>query len=172
MEKHTADTTDAKLYERDVVLSVASLPEDLAEYFRVRAEVFVEEQGLFTGSDEDEHDAGGVHIIAKAHGCVVGVVRCYRHKGNVWYGGRLAVRKEYRTGVNIGAMLVRKAVEVMIARGNVRRFLAAVQLQNVRFFQRIGWARLGRPFMMRGRKHQIMENKLARGSNDCHRQAS
>ncbi|MDR2745670.1 MAG: GNAT family N-acetyltransferase [Desulfovibrio sp.] len=163
MEKYAADTTGAKLCEKDVTLSVARLPEDLAEYFRVRTEVFVEEQGLFTDSDGDEHDAEGIHIIAKARGCVVGVVRCYRHKGNVWYGGRLAVRKEYRTGVNIGAMLVRKAVEVMIVQGNVRRFLATVQLQNVRFFQRIGWARLGRPFTMRGRKHQIMENRLGKG---------
>ena len=88
------------------------------------------------------------------------MVRCYRHRGGTWYGGRLAVRPEYRTGVNIGALLVRKAVELMRARPDVKRFLATVQFQNVRFFQRLGWLRLGKPFLLQGRKHQLMEKKL------------
>lgn len=151
------DTAEVVLQEADVTLSIAESAEDIAEYFKVRKEVFVEEQEIFADSDADKHDALATHIIAKTHGRVAGVVRCYRHKGGVWYGGRLAVRREYRTGINIGAMLVRKAVETMAARGDVRRFLAIVQIQNARFFQRIGWVGLGRPFMMHGRRHRLME---------------
>lgn len=148
------------LSEADVTICEAVTPEELNEYFLVRKEVFVREQGVFHESDVDACDARAVHLVAKVRGRVAGVVRCYRHKGRVWYGGRLAVRPEFRAGVNIGAMLVRKAVETMAARGDVRRFLATVQVQNARFFQRIGWVRLGRTFVMHGRKHQIMENKL------------
>jgi len=120
----------------------------------------VSEQGLFPITDRDAHDDQAIPIIAEVGGRLAGVVRCYRQHGGAWSGGRLAVRPEYRTGVNIGALLVRKAVELMRARPDVRRFLATVQFQNVRFFQRLGWRRLGKPFLLQGRKHQLMENKL------------
>ncbi|WP_428561410.1 MAG: MSMEG_0568 family radical SAM protein [Solidesulfovibrio sp. DCME] len=143
-----------------VTLRVAASPDEFEEYLRLRHEVFVSEQGLFSDSDRDAHDATAIPIIALVGGKVAGVVRCYRHRGGVWYGGRLAVRAEFRGGVNIGALLVRKAVALMRARPDVRRFLATVQFQNVRFFERIGWVKLGKPFFLQGRKHQVMENKL------------
>ena len=93
-------------------------------------------------------------------------MRCYHHRGGVWFGGRLAVRREFRSGVNIGAMLVRKAVSLMTERGDVRRFLASIQIQNVRFFQRLGWVRMGKTFVMNGLKHQIMEKVLHAGGDN------
>lgn len=143
-----------------VELRVAATPEELEEYRRVRHEVFVAEQGVFEDSDEDAHDRDAVPIIATVDGRVAGAVRCYRQRGRVWYGGRLAVRPEFRNGLNLGALLVRKAVESMAARGDVGRFLATVQIQNVRFFQRLGWRKLGRVFLFHGRRHQTMEMDL------------
>ncbi len=143
-----------------VTLRVAESAEEIEEYLRVRHEVFVSEQGIFPISDRDAHDDGAIPIIALVAGKVAGVVRCYRRRGGVWYGGRLAVRPEFRTGVNIGALLVRKAVDLMRARPDVRRFLATVQWRNVRFFQRLHWTRLGRPFLLQGKKHQLMEKNL------------
>ncbi len=143
-----------------VTVRVAETDAEIEEYLRLRHEVFVSEQGIFPVSDRDVHDDRAIPIIALAAGAVAGVVRCYPRGSGVWYGGRLAVRPEFRSGVNIGGLLVRKAVELMRARPDVRRFLATVQFQNVRFFQRIGWIRLGKPFCLRGKKHQIMEKKL------------
>ena len=143
-----------------VSLRVAETPEEIEEYWRLRHEVFVSEQGIFPVTDRDAHDEQAIPLIAEVAGRLAGVVRCYRHRGGTWYGGRLAVRPEYRTGVNIGALLVRRAVELMRARPDVKRFLATVQFQNVRFFQRLGWLRLGKPFLLQGRKHQLMEKKL------------
>jgi putative N-acetyltransferase (TIGR04045 family) len=143
-----------------VELLVANTPEQLAEYYEVRREVFVLEQGIFQGSDRDAHDNGGIPIIALVDGRVAGVVRCYHSQDGVWYGGRLAVRPEYRVGFNLGPMLVKKAVETMEERKDVQRFLATVQIQNVRFFQRLGWVRLGETSLINGRKHQTMEKKL------------
>jgi putative N-acetyltransferase (TIGR04045 family) len=88
------------------------------------------------------------------------MVRCYHDGAGVWFGGRLAVRPEYRVGFNLGPLLVKKAVEIMEERSDVQRFLATVQIQNVRFFQRLGWVRIGEPFVMQGCKHQTMEKKL------------
>jgi putative N-acetyltransferase (TIGR04045 family) len=144
-------------------LAVAVTPEEIAQYYQIRREVFVVEQGLFADSDLDAHDREAIAIIARIGDRVAGVVRCYHHRGGVWFGGRLAVRREFRNGVNLGALLVRKAAAVMEARDDVRRFLATVQVQNVRFFERLGWVRLGRTFVMYGRKHQTMEKRMHAG---------
>lgn len=143
-----------------IEIAVAETAADLEEYYRVRHEVFVTEQGVFPDSDRDGHDSEGIAIIARVDGRVAGVVRCYHQRGGVWFGGRLAVRQEYRTNVNIGALLCRKAVSIMSGRADVRRFLATIQIQNVRFFKRMGWVTLGKPFVMNNRKHQTMEKPL------------
>jgi putative N-acetyltransferase (TIGR04045 family) len=100
-------------------------------------------------------------VVALVGGRVVGVVRCYPARNGIWYGGRLAVLREHRTG-QVGALLVKKAVELMQARGDVRRFLATIQLQNVGFFRRLGWVRVGRVVQLHGLPHQVMEHRLGR----------
>ena len=140
-------------------LRLARGPEELAAYFGIRRAVFVEEQGLFAGSDFDGHDHDALPIVALLEGRVVGVVRCYPAGGGIWYGGRLAVHPDHRTG-QVGALLVRKAVELMRSRGDVRRFLATIQLQNVGFFRRLGWVRVGRVVRLHGKPHQVMERPL------------
>jgi len=149
----------------EIELKVADSPEEIAAYFDIRRQVFVEEQQIFETTDVDVHDAVAIPILAVADGRAAGAVRCYPKRPNqacVWFGGRLAVHREHRTSCNIGALLVRKAVEVMEGRGDVVRFLATIQIQNVRFFKRLGWTCLGKPFMMNARKHQMMEIPLRR----------
>ena len=140
-------------------LRLACGPEELAAYFEIRHMVFVKEQGMFDGSDVDAHDEQALPIVALLEGRVVGVVRCYSTQGGIWYGGRLAVHPDHRTG-QVGALLVKKAVELMRARGDVRRFLATVQVQNAGFFRRLGWLRVGRVVRLHGKPHQVMERPL------------
>lgn len=147
-------------FPAEATVSVAASEEEIEEYRCIRREVFVEEQGAFHGSDIDGNDRDAIVIIARVDGRVAGGVRCFRHHGGIWFGGRLAVRSGYRGGLNLGGRLVQKAVETMVDRGDVRRFLATVQEQNVRFFERLGWIRLGKVFTMHGRKHQLMERRL------------
>jgi radical SAM protein (TIGR04043 family)/putative N-acetyltransferase (TIGR04045 family) len=143
-----------------VSMIVASTPEELAACHAVRQAVFVEEQGIFPENDTDVHDIDAVHILALVDGEIAGVVRCYRQHGDIWYGGRLAVLRRFRS--HLGALLVHKAVEVMCSRPDVRRFFAMVQIQNVRFFRRLHWKGLGHTFMYNGCKHQLMERALSR----------
>lgn len=144
-------------------VEVAATPFALAGYYRVRSEVFVREQEIYRESDRDIHDESAIPIVAVMDGQVVGAVRCYRKSGSLWYGGRLAVLPQYRV-YNIGAMLVHKAVEVMTAHPEVGRFLATVQIQNVRFFRRLGWLPIGRPILLQGIRHQVMEKLLDRNT--------
>jgi putative N-acetyltransferase (TIGR04045 family) len=130
---------------------------ELEAHFRVREEVFVKEQHFFTHSDHDAHDAQRttIHVLAYCGGEVAGAVRIYPlEEPLLWKGDRLAVLPDFRKR-GVGAPLVRFAVATAGGRGG-RRMVANIQMQNVAFFQRLGWYRLGEPYDYVGRPHQEM----------------
>ncbi len=146
-----------------VICKIAETEEERQGHFAVRRAVFVEEQGLFAESDIDEYDRHAVPLVAvdRDSGAIVGAVRCYEAEAGVWYGGRLAVLKEARLNSDaIGPRLCKLAEKVVIER-NCRRFLAYIQLQNVRFFERLGWQQIGEPVLHFGQPHQLMQASLA-----------
>lgn len=147
-----------------VVAQVASEPWQLVGYRALREAIFAEEQGLFEGSDFDEHDGHALPIVAQSQIAgmaddIVGVVRIYRSEPGTWYGGRLGVRKEYRRFGAIGTALITTAVSTAHALG-CQRFLATVQLANVRYFERHHFRPL-REVEVRGRPHSLMQADLA-----------
>lgn len=124
----------------DIVAEVACEAWQRRAYYRLRSEIFADEQGLFVGSDGDEHDASAIPIVAlgKVLGIaneVVGVVRIYPAGNGTWYGGRLGVARDYRRVGAVGGALISTAVSTAHALG-CSRFLATVQPQNVRYFER------------------------------------
>lgn len=142
---------------------LARSPQDVDAYFRLRQAIFCEEQGLFDGHDEDEIDDSAYPIIAIDHEApldekIVGVVRIYETQSRLWYGGRLGVHPQYRRVGRIGKGLIVKAVTTANTWG-CDRFLATVQLQNVRFFQRLHWASL-QEMELCDRPHHLMEADL------------
>lgn len=146
-----------------IVSKIVETEEEREGHFVVRRAVFVEEQGLFQDTDIDEHDQQAIHLVAidRDTGAVVGAVRCYETEPGLWYGGRLAVLKEYRYSVcAIGPRLCKLAEKLVIERG-CRRFLAYIQIQNVRYFERLGWRIIGEPVEQYGVLHQLMEASLS-----------
>jgi putative N-acetyltransferase (TIGR04045 family) len=148
----------------EVVAEVASEPWQLAGYRALRRAIFAEEQGLFEGSDFDEHDEHALPIVAQSQIAgmpddIVGVVRIYRREPGTWFGGRLGVRKEYRRFGAIGTALITTAVSTAHGLG-CQRFLATVQLANVRYFERHHFRAL-REVPVRGLPHQLMQADLA-----------
>jgi putative N-acetyltransferase (TIGR04045 family) len=124
---------------QDIVAEVASERWQREAYFRLRGEIFADEQGLFVGSDGDEHDTSALPIVALARVLgiaheVVGVVRIYPVGNGTWYGGRLGVARDYRRVGAVGGALISTAVSTAHALG-CARFLATVQAQNVRYFE-------------------------------------
>jgi len=93
--------------------------------------------------DEIDQIAYPIVAIATATARVVGVVRIYEVEPGIWYGGRLGTHRDYRRGWQIGKGLIYKAVTTANTWG-CKQFLATVQLQNVRFFQRLHWHLLKR----------------------------
>jgi putative N-acetyltransferase (TIGR04045 family) len=135
---------------------------EIAAYYSLRRKIFVEEQALFQNDDVDDLDAIAYPIIAVEADApdleVLGIVRIYEPEPRLWYGGRLGTHPEYRRGWHIGKGLITKAVTTANAWG-CDRFLATVQIQNVRFFQRLHWDSL-EEIEIRGITHHLMQADL------------
>ena len=133
-------------------------------YWELRSAIFCEEQHLFEATDRDELDADAYPITALHHGSshggqVVGVVRIVEQQPRIWYGGRLGVHAEFRRHNQIGKGLIWKAVTTAHGWG-CDRFLATVQIQNVRFFQRLHWSSIDE-LEIKGIRHHLMEADLS-----------
>lgn len=138
----------------------------IPSYWELRSAIFCEEQHLFEQSDRDEQDVRAYPITAVNHdasrgmgGQVVGVVRILETEPGLWYGGRLGVHRDFRRHNQIGKGLIWKAVSTAHGWG-CQRFLATVQIQNVRFFQRLHWQSL-EELEIRGIRHHLMQADLA-----------
>lgn len=147
----------------EIVAEVAREPWQHAGYRELRRAIFSDEQGLFDGSDFDENDAHALPIVAASQivgmaDSIVGVVRIYRSAPGVWYGGRLGVRREYRRFGAIGSALITCAVSTAHALG-CRRFLANIQLPNVRYFERHHFRAVGE-LLVQGQPHRLMQADL------------
>ncbi len=134
--------------------------QEVDAYFALRRSIFAEEQQIFEGDDRDHIDQIAYPIVAIAPSIqqVIGVVRIYEVAPGIWYGGRLGTHSDYRKGWQIGKGLIYKAVTTANSWG-CHRFLATVQLQNVRFFERFHWQSL-EELSICDRPHHLMEADL------------
>jgi len=143
---------------------LATSTADIQAYYELRRAIFCDEQGLFEGSDRDPKDDSAYPIVAlyqdspDATPLVVGVVRIYEIAPRIWYGGRLGTHPDFRRGWRIGKGLINKAVTTANTWG-CDQFLATVQAQNVRFFQRLHWDSQ-EALEIRGCSHHRMEADL------------
>lgn len=144
-----------------VTCRAARSPWELELHHSIRHEVFVTEQAFFEGSDRDEHDhdAATIHVVALYGSIIGGAVRLYPlNRPDEWKGDRLAVLSAFRSH-GLGAPLVRHAVATAGALGGTT-MVATIQMQNVRFFERLGWYRTGEPDLYFEVPHQSMEIDL------------
>ena len=145
--------------KQDYQFKLALSEAEREAYFSLRQQIFCEEQGIFQISDRDQYDSIAYPIIALNHNSkVVGVVRIYEPEPGLWYGGRLGTHPDYRRGWKIGKGLINKAVTTANTWG-CDRFLATVQLPNVRFFQRLHWNSI-EAINICDRPHHLMEAEL------------
>ena len=137
------------------------------EHFDIRYDVFVDEQGIFTDTDEDTRDSdpSTIHLIGLINGRTVGAVRLYPLDVGCeqWQGDRLAVLKAHRTS-RLGFELVQEAVAQASANGGLVMH-AHIQLPNVRFFEYLGWHLEGPVETYAGIPHQQMAINLKRKSS-------
>ncbi|MGI5237933.1 MSMEG_0567/sll0787 family protein [Dactylosporangium sp. CA-139066] len=141
--------------------------EALGDYHRLRTRVFVEEQGLFAGSDRDDRDDDPRTVVLEARaadGTLLGGVRVGPAADGPdlgwWVGGRLAVDPAARGAQRIGPALVRAACAYAEQAGALR-FDATVQARWQRMFERLGWRAI-RPVTIADRPHVLMRWPIGR----------
>lgn len=149
--------------KRTYSFELAQSTDEIDSYFDLRSQIFCKEQGLFEHTDRDAIDLKSYPIVAIAHeehklNQIVGVVRIYEQSPRLWYGGRLGVHYDFRCVGRIGKGLIQKAVTTANTWG-CDRFLATVQLQNVRFFTRLHWESLETLEILK-RPHHLMQANL------------
>lgn len=143
----------------DYQFKLATNSHEITAYFALRCAIFAQEQQLFSEDDIDEIDKIAYPIVAiSPNNQVVGVVRIYEVEPGIWYGGRLGTHQDYRKGWQVGKGLIYKAVTTANAWG-CKQFLATVQLQNVRFFQRLHWQST-QEMTICDRPHHLMQADL------------
>ncbi len=166
----------------DFIFRIARTPEEMSGYWKLREKIFCEEQHVFEKTDRDSIDAVAIPIVCETlvagmEDAVVGAVRIDEREPGVWFGSRLGVATEFRRvkrfspgmalrnrqpvfrGLGaLGAGLIYKAVSTAHALG-CHEFLATVQHQNVKFFQRLHWEALGELELF-GIKHVKMRADL------------
>jgi putative N-acetyltransferase (TIGR04045 family) len=154
----------APFRSHDVTFKAAVEAWELVAYRRLRRRIFCLEQGLFQDDDGDTIDDRATPLVALSNVAgmpdeVVGVVRIWESEPRQWWGGRLGTHPDHRGDRTIAPGLVRLAVGTACRRG-CSRFLATVQLQNVRLFERLRWSVAGEAEVC-GRPHALMEADLS-----------
>jgi putative N-acetyltransferase (TIGR04045 family) len=136
-------------------------PDELDAYRTLRRRAFVDEQGLFAGSDRDDvdDDPRAIVLVATATdgGAVLGGVRLAPLTARDigwWAGSRLVVDETVRGASGLGAQLVQEACHVAEAAGALR-FDATVQERYAGLFRRLGWTDRG-PAVVGGAAHRSM----------------
>jgi radical SAM protein (TIGR04043 family)/putative N-acetyltransferase (TIGR04045 family) len=153
-------------YERPcdpIVYHSARTEDEKSQALSIRHAVFVEEQGLFDGSDQDEYDRSAILLVAQKNDRIIGTVRIFpdgSQGSGHWVGGRLAVHRDFRV-FRVGAGLVREAMR-QVKKRRCTVFCAHIQEKNVRFFQKLGWAAVGPMEVYCGHPHQQMLADLSR----------
>ena len=142
---------------QDIVCKLVTTSQELRAAYKIRHDIFVNEQKLFSRSDRDTFDSKAIHIVALQDYEVVGTVRVYEKGRGIWFGSRLAVLRPYRG--RVGGLLVQKAIET-VQEKEAKQFFAYVQLHTVSFFKRLRWKPVGTPLNYQGKPHQLMEAQL------------
>ena len=132
----------------------------------LRRQVFCQEQCLFDDDDFDAVDAEDpscrLLVALSSWGGqpdeVIGTVRIHQPEPGLWWGSRLAVRRDWRRHGQLGSTLIRLAVSSAHALG-CREFLAHVQAQNVVLFRRLRWSVIDEK-VIHERVHALMRADL------------
>lgn len=130
----------------------ARWPQDEPALRRVRASVFIVEQGVPEQLEWDGRDAQALHLLAETNSDVpIGSARLLPD-GRL---GRMAVVAAYR-GRGVGRALLEQALE-LAKQQRLGSLTLHAQIQVVPFYRRFGFRCVGDSFLEAGIRHQAMQ---------------
>ena len=132
--------------------------EDLAEAFRIRQEVFVEEQKVHPSLERDALDAKSDHLVIYEGQEPIATGRLRKGKNGVYFFERIAVRRSYR-GQHIGDFLMKIMINEAFERGGLQGVVHA-QAQAQGFYEKNGYQAFGSTYPDEHVPHISMKKKV------------
>lgn len=99
--------------ESKFTLVVTTAKEDIVEAWRIRREVFADEQGIPADLDPDGLDESAFHVLCRAGDAIVGTGRLVATGNGKGTLSRIAVRAAYR-GQGLGRQIVQTLESVAV----------------------------------------------------------
>ena len=131
---------------------------ELKAAFRVRTQVFVEEQGIPEDLELDEYDSKALHMVVKDGDKVIGTARVLFLATNQAKLERMAVLEPFRRR-GIGRRIISFLSEELRNR-QVEQVVLHAQYLAVAFYESCGFEETGSPFWEAGIKHIKMRRQL------------
>ena len=131
---------------------------ELAEAFKVRKEVFVEEQGISEDIELDNHDSEALHIVVKDGKRVIGTARVLFPVPSVAKIERMAILRPFRRK-GIGSRII-SFLNTELKNRQIRKAVLHAQYSSVAFYKSCGFVESGMPFNEAGITHLRMEKEL------------
>jgi predicted GNAT family N-acyltransferase len=131
---------------------------ELAEAFKVRKEVFVEEQGISEDIELDSNDSEALHIVVKDGERVIGTARVLFPAQGVAKIERMAILRPFRRK-GIGSRII-SFLNTELKNRQIRKVVLHAQYSSVAFYKSCGFAESGMPFNEAGIRHLRMEREL------------
>lgn len=123
---------------------------ELKEAYLVRKKVFVIEQNVPESLEWDKYDDTALHVICKVDESIVGTGRIV-FLNDAAKIGRVAVLKSYRNQ-GIGKMIIQFLIEESKKREK-KTIFANVQIRAQKFYEKLGFKRVGDTFIEAGIEH-------------------
>lgn len=127
---------------------------DIATCRALRRIVFTEEQGVPESVEVDDKDQEAIHLLATLNGEPIGSARLLV-MGSTGKVGRVCVLPAAR-GTGLGAKLMQAAVERFRSVPGVTQVKLGAQAHALGFYERLGFAPVGEPFVEAGILHREM----------------
>jgi predicted GNAT family N-acyltransferase len=144
--------------EKQTEVFVAKTEQQLEDVYRVRREVFVNEQGVPESIEIDDKEIDAVHFIVYVHNVPVGAGR-FRMLEDVAKVERVCVLQDYRKH-GVGALLMEKMEDVAKQKGVTKLSLNA-QIHAEDFYKKAGYQTDSNTFYeAAGILHVRMEKEL------------
>lgn len=129
------------------ITQLAFTDPDFEACFRLRLEVFVQEQNVPPEEERDEHEETALHFLARQEQKPAGTARVLLKPDGAKIT-RVAVKKSAR-GRGIGAALMRH-IEANVT---AKKFMLDAQTQALAFYQSLGYHEIGEEFLEAGIPH-------------------
>ena len=134
---------------------VENIPEFI-DAVRLRADVFIKEQGFQAGWEPDEDDKISQQFIAVAGKEIVATARLRETEKSVFKIERMAVKKAYRKQ-NVGKKLLEHIIEFIRKKYFPKKIWAQSQVQAHEFYEKCGFKTASKPYDLWGCPHLDME---------------